>query len=276
MTGTRVATAQGIASLGASFRFLLRSVATSLTVCARVWRFRLPLLLEQVRRTGVMSLPIVVLVAGLIGFIRQTNYGRVFEIKTVAANKTLAETKHAIPPHNDELFRDAPPGLIVFCCLEASADGGGATVLVDGFNIAEQLRQSDPGALELLSRTPLPHRRLIGEESDFRAEIPMIALNGEGQVTAFRCNERTMAPLNLPAEQLESVYAALRTVFELVYADSSRIEFQLQAGEALVFDNQRVLHARTAFSGSRHIRQCHVDRDEAFSRLNRLVAATAA
>ncbi len=240
-------------------------------------------LLENVRDYGfsvVRDVPAepdeVERLAGLIGFIRQTNYGRVFEIKTVAANKTLAETKHAIPPHNDELFRDAPPGLIVFCCLEASADGGGATVLVDGFNIAEQLRQSDPGAFELLSRTPLPHRRLIGEESDFRAEIPMIALNGEGQVTAFRCNERTMAPLNLPAEQLESVYAALRTVFELVYADSSRIEFQLQAGEALVFDNQRVLHARTAFSGSRHIRQCHVDRDEAFSRLNRLVAATAA
>ena len=35
-------------------------------------------------------------------------------------------------------------------------------------------------------------------------------------------------------------------------------------------DNQRVLHARTAFAGRRHIRQCHVDRDEVFSRLRLL------
>ena len=48
--------------------------------------------------------------AGLLGFIRETSYGRVFGIKTVAENRTLAETRHAIAPHSGELFRDAPPG----------------------------------------------------------------------------------------------------------------------------------------------------------------------
>ena len=210
--------------------------------------------------------------AGLLGFVRETNYGRVFEIRTVAENRTLAETTHAIAPHNDELFRHAPPGVIVFHCLEASADGGGATVLVDGFNAAERLRETDPAAFDLLVRVPLPYRRRIGAVSDFRAEAPMIALDAAGEVMAFRCNERTMAPLDMPADLIEPVYAALRTIFGLVYEPAMKVEFQLQSGEALVFDNQRVLHARTAFAGRRHIRQCHVDRDEVFSRLRRLSA----
>ena len=97
-----------------------------------------------------------------------------------------------------------------------------------------------------------------------------IALDAAGEVMAFRCNERTMAPLDIPADLIEPVYAALRTIFGLVYEPAMKVEFQLQSGEALVFDNQRVLHARTAFAGRRHIRQCHVDRDEVFSRLRRL------
>ena len=208
--------------------------------------------------------------AGLLGFIRETSYGRVFEIRTVAENRTLAETRHAIAPHSDELFRDAPPGVIVFHCLEASADGGGATVLVDGFNAAARLRETDPAAFDFLVRVPLPYHRRIGEASEFRADTPMIALDAAGNVTAFRCNERTMAPVDLPEDLVGPVYAALRTVLELVYGSALKVEFQLRSGEAVVFDNQRVLHARTAFGGRRHIRQCHVDRDEVFSRLRRL------
>ena len=48
------------------------------------------------------------------------------------------------------------------------------------------------------------------------------------------------------------------------------IEFKLQAGEVRVFNNQRPMHGRTAFdpaSSRRHIRSCHVDLDEFYSRL---------
>lgn len=210
--------------------------------------------------------------AGLLGYIRETHYGRVFEIVTKPANRTLAETSREIPPHNDELFRDAPPGVIVFHCLEASADGGGASILVDGFAVASRLRETDPEAFALLSRVALPHRRYIEGAADLRAATPVITLDARGAVTAFRCNERTLAPLDLPDDLVEPVYRALQQVLGLAYSPAMRVQFQLRPGDALVFDNQRVLHARTAFGGRRHIRQCHVDRDEVFSRL-RLLAA---
>ena len=44
----------------------------------------------------------------------------------------------------------------------------------------------------------------------------------------------------------------------------------LEDGEALVFDNARVLHARTGFNGNRHVRLTHVGRDEFLSRWRQL------
>ena len=208
--------------------------------------------------------------ASLFGFIRETNYGRVFDIATTPNNVTLAQTNHAIAPHNDELFRFTPPGLIAFHCLVASECGGGASILVDGFRAAEALRAADPVSFELLTRVPLPHRRYIAGKADHRADTPMIRVDARGELVAFQCNERTMAPLELAEDLIEPVYAAVRWLLERLYEPGARITIPLRPGDALVFDNQRVLHARTAFTGARHVRQCHVDRDEFESRLRLL------
>jgi gamma-butyrobetaine dioxygenase len=43
---------------------------------------------------------------------------------------------------------------------------------------------------------------------------------------------------------------------------------QLQAGTLVVFDNQRILHGRTAFSAARyprHLRGCYLARDSVYS-----------
>ena len=53
------------------------------------------------------------------------------------------------------------------------------------------------------------------------------------------------------------------------------IEFTLRAGDMLVFNNQRLMRGRTAVnpgSSKRHIRSCHVDLDEFYSRLRILYA----
>ncbi len=66
---------------------------------------------------------------------------------------------------------------------------------------------------------------------------------------------------------IEPVYRALQHLLALVYAPEACVTYRLESGQAAVMDNHRVLHARAAFNGNRHIRQCHVDRDEFFSRL---------
>ncbi|WP_318011234.1 TauD/TfdA family dioxygenase [Mesorhizobium sp. ESP-6-2] len=50
----------------------------------------------------------------------------------------------------------------------------------------------------------------------------------------------------------------------LICDPQNQFQHQLQPGEVLVFDNQRVLHGRTAFDPTlavRHLRSCNIDRD---------------
>ncbi len=211
--------------------------------------------------------------ADIFGFVRQTHYGRVFDLIATPKQRILAQTAHAIRPHNDELFRDPIPGLFMMHCLRASECGGGASILVDGFNAAEKLRSENQEQFELLCRIPIPHRRFLVDEVDdvaLSAGWPAIELNRQGEIEAVHINERTMAPLDTAENLIEPVYQALRRMLALVYDPQACVTYRLEAGQAAVMDNHRVLHARTAFNGNRHIRQCHVDRDEFFSRLRAL------
>ena len=211
--------------------------------------------------------------ASLFGFIRQTHYGRVFDLISTPQQRILAQTSHAIRPHNDENFRDPIPGLFMMHSLQASECGGGASIFVDGFNAARKLRHQNQEYFDLLSSTPIPHRRFLVDEVDdvaFSANWPVIQLDHHQDVVAIHINERTMAPLENEAHLVEPVYHALKAMFKLVYASQASLEYRLESGQAAILDNHRVLHARTAFNGNRHIRQCHVDRDEFFSRLRAL------
>jgi alpha-ketoglutarate-dependent taurine dioxygenase/DUF971 family protein len=219
--------------------------------------------------------------AAVFGFIRQTHYGRIFDLISTPQQRILAQTAHAIRPHNDELFRDPIPGLFMMHCLRASDCGGGATILVDGFKAAEDLRARNRELFDLLCQVPIPHRRFLVDDVDdvaLSAKWPVIELSDHGDIAAVHINERTMAPLDVEANLTESVYQALREMLALLYAPEACVKYRLESGQAAVLDNHRVLHARTAFQGNRHIRQCHVDRDEFFSRLRalrrRLVAET--
>ncbi len=211
--------------------------------------------------------------ASLFGFIRETHYGRVFELLSTPEQRILAQTAHAIRPHNDELFRSPIPGLFMMHCLRASECGGGASIFVDGFNVAAQLRQDDPDAFDILARVEIPHRRFLVDAVDdvaLAASHPAIELDRDREIAAVHVNERTMAPLDAEPRQTEPLYRALRDFLLRLYDPANCIEYRLEGGQAAIMDNHRVLHARKAFSGHRHIRQCHVDRDEFFSRLRAL------
>jgi alpha-ketoglutarate-dependent taurine dioxygenase len=211
--------------------------------------------------------------ASIFGFIRETHYGRIFDLISTPQQRILAQTAHAIRPHNDELFRDPIPGLFMMHCLRASECGGGASILVDGFSAAQRLRSEHKDMFDLLCRVPIPHRRFLVDDVDdvaLSAKWRSIELDRYGDIAAVHINERTMAPLDTEEHLVEPVYQALQQLLALVYAPEACVTYRLESGQAAVMDNHRVLHARAAFNGNRHIRQCHVDRDEFFSRLRAL------
>ena len=224
----------------------------------------------------------VTAVAETFGYVRETNYGRIFDVRVVADPSNLAFTSRAIAPHTDNPYRDPVPTLQLLHCLR-DADLGGDTVLVDGFAAAAALRAADPVSFAVLTQTPVSFS-YVDKETSLTACQPLIALSPRGRIACVRLNNRSMQPVRLPFDQAEAVYAAYRAWTELVARPEFALPLRLTPGDCLVFDNTRILHARTAFSsptdpaassgsgsgsgsGERHLQGCYADIDGLLSAL---------
>lgn len=206
-------------------------------------------------------------VAELFGFVRETNYGRWFEVRSEIAPVNLAYTGLGLQVHTDNPYRDPVPGLQLLHCLASDAEGGDS-VVVDGFRAAECLRETSPEDFRRLSRSVVPFE-YRSDNAWLRAESPLIELNPAGELIAVRFNNRSMAAPCLPFAEMERFYVACRRFARILERPELAVGFKLRPGELFIVDNRRVLHGRRAFSGtgSRHLQGCYADRDALLSRL---------
>lgn len=208
--------------------------------------------------------------ASLLGYVEETNFGRVFDVVRTAQQKSIANSALALVLHSDEPYRYRVPGVVLFHCLVANPQDGGLSTYVDGFQVAEVLRQTDPKAFELLSRYAVPYRRWYADEVDVQAAASMISVDDDGNVIGIRINDRVAAPLVLPPDVIEPFYAAFAKLIRLCDRKESQIEIGLRPGDLMLIDNDRILHGRTGFvdgAGPRHFQQAHVARTDFHSRL---------
>jgi|HubBroStandDraft_5_1064220.scaffolds.fasta_scaffold13555_2 gamma-butyrobetaine dioxygenase len=206
-------------------------------------------------------------VARSFGYVRETNYGELFEVRVEENPANLAFSSLPITPHTDNPYREPVPTIQLLHCL-ANAASGGDSGLVDGFRAAAALRRARPAALDLLARTPVTFR-YADEHADLTATAPLIGVDPIGRIRSIRFNNRSMCPVALAAGQLPAFYAAYRAFAELLSAPAAQLNLRLEPGDCLVFDNTRILHARTGFTagGRRHLQGCYADLDSAASAL---------
>jgi alpha-ketoglutarate-dependent taurine dioxygenase len=185
-------------------------------------------------------------VVELFGYVRETNYGRLFDVRSVVNPNNLVQLLH---------------------CLSSSTSGGENT-LVDGFRVAAALQALSPADYDLLTRC-LVRFRFQDEDTDLSAEYPILMLNPLGELIAVHYNNRSPEPFDLPPEQVEPYYAAYRRFVGLLESPAYQVRFKLEPGDLFMVDNLRVLHGRTGFSaaGQRHLQGCYADRDSLRSRL---------
>lgn len=200
-------------------------------------------------------------VAETFGYVRETNYGRLFDVRVEPDPSNLAFTGARITPHTDNPYRDPVPTLQLLHCLTNAATGGDSG-LVDGFKAAALLRAEDPEAFGVLTRTPVPFR-FSDAHTALAADRSLIDVDGHGRIREVRFNNRSIGTLLLPAAELEAFYRAYRAFAEITLRPELQLEFRLLPGDCLIFDNVRLLHARTAFeeSGARHLQGAYADID---------------
>jgi gamma-butyrobetaine dioxygenase len=210
---------------------------------------------------------LVLEVAASFGYVRETNYGVLFDVRVEPAPGNLAYTSREILPHTDNPYRDPAPTVQLLHCLRAAGEGGD-TGLVDGFAAAAALRAADRAAFDVITGTAVSFGyRDSGTE--LRASQPLIQLSPRGRVRGIRFNNRSARPLRLPYADVTAFYAAYRRWAELLARPERQLNLALAPGDCLIFDNTRILHARTAFSlpagadrsGGRHLQGCYADLD---------------
>ena len=208
-------------------------------------------------------------VVALFGYVRETNYGRWFEVRAEVDPSNLAYTNLGLQAHTDNPYRDPVPTLQLLACLENSVEGGLSRV-VDGFAAANRLRGESPDAFDLLARYPARFEYAGSTGVRLSAKRPMIELGPDGEMLAIRFNNRSAAPsIDVPYSAMADFYAAYRRFAELIEDPTMAVTFRLEPGELFIVDNTRVLHARTAFSGSgsRWLQGCYADKDGLLSTL---------
>lgn len=211
-------------------------------------------------------------VARRISFLRETFWGDSWSVKSEPNPRNLSLTGAELFPHTDFSWSPTPPGMQFLHCLKFNGStatiSGGDSTLVDGFRIANDLRQADPQIFRLLSSIQLKHSFTSADASySFRGST--IQLDDYGNVMSIRYNQANRDPLDVPLELMQPMYVALQEFTKMLRSEKYLLKFRLKQGEMLVFNNHRLLHGRTSYDPTaitRHLHGCYLDLEQFESR----------
>lgn len=189
-----------------------------------------------------------------------THFGRIEDLRTDnttnANTDQLGYTDSAVEPHTDQPFLDEPPRLQLLQAIRAAAIGG-ENYVVDARAVARYLKDSDAEAYRLLTTTKVRFHR---KQRAFERIVDSPILVDDGDRFFVRYSYFTLAPYALPFDQMSAWYRAHDRFARLVRDPRHQYRFALRSGDFLLYDNHRMLHARTAFSGARWLRGVYFDR----------------
>lgn len=203
-----------------------------------------------------------------VGTVRETNFGRVYHLAAKNDPDSNAYTSVELSQHMDIPTRECPPGLQFLYCRR-NAVSGGQGVYVDGYRIAEDMRAEEPEHFDALTTIAWEYKNRA-KDCDYRANGPVIRLDGSGNVTEIRFNPFLRAPLKAPLAVQERAYRSVRALIRWTRSPRYKLVFAYRPGDLLGFDNRRVLHGRTAYDntgGDRFFEGMYSDRDDLYSRI---------
>lgn len=221
-------------------------------------------------------------VATRIGGLRNTFYGPTWDVKALGEHgRNVAYTNVDLGLHMDLLsvsrpsalslssrgapadtrrppasssrarrYFENPPQIQLLHCLRNRVVSGGDSYFVDAFAAAERLHASNPAAFWLLSRAPVAYH-YKNDAHHYRFAHPVL----ETTTTHGHPRPRDLRHVNwsppfqgpLPVTNAGPVLDALAAFERELRAPELEYRTRMCEGDLVLFDNRRVLHARTAF-----------------------------
>ncbi|KAJ1959558.1 hypothetical protein GGI12_004275 [Dipsacomyces acuminosporus] len=216
-----------------------------------------------------------------------THFGRIEHLRTDNVendnNDQLGYTNAAVRLHTDQCYLDEVPGFQFLHCIRP-ADVGGDNYFVHAESAANYLKtEVNSRAYDLLTSVPVRFHR---KQSKFEALYvsPILRLSdetnqetGERRLAQVRYSYFTQAAQNnVPFSELREWYEAQQVWDKLLYRDDFQIKAALEAGDVVIYDNLKVLHARNGFAGPRHMAGVYLNTNDLWSHLKQAKEQAAA
>ena len=237
-------------------------------------------------------------VAERIAAIQPTIYGETFDVQAMASPINVAYSAVGLDMHMDLVYYESPPGLqLLHCRTFDPAVQGGESMFLDGFDCAEKLRHVDPCAFAVLAQVPATFQKVHYQRErpvHMVYRRPHFAVSPEpwssgphamaqklpGPLTGVFWAPPFEGPLRVHPGWVDAYFDAYSAWARLLAKEESvsLLQFRLQPGETIVFNNRRMLHGRQQYSLSdtappgaseayRHLEGCYVNIDEYMSQL---------
>lgn len=210
-------------------------------------------------------------IASRIGPLKNTFYGLTWDVKSVPEAKNVAYTHQYLGLHMDLLYTDKPPALQLLHCLKNTCEGG-TSLFCDSYRAATQLKEENIKAFDQLcnQKTNFVYNN-AGEH--YVSQRHVIHATGKDRLLrSINWSPPFQGPFIITGGILDSKSAsrfrsyaeALKEFAARIEAPENIYEYRLQEGDCVIFNNKRVLHARTAFdisSGERWLKGAYLDGD---------------
>ncbi|KAL3463815.1 putative trimethyllysine dioxygenase [Aspergillus heterothallicus] len=205
-----------------------------------------------------------------IAFIRTTHYGGFWDFTADLTFKDTAYTNEFLGAHTDNTYFTDPARLQLFHLLSHENGDGGASLLVDGFQAVQHLLNENWQHAKTLRITPQPAHASGNEDHCITPsrQFPVLILHSDMHyLYQIRWNNYDRAPKwNWTIDEQYRWYEAAKHFDEILRRPSMEIWTQLEPGTALIFDNWRMLHGRSEFTGKRRMCGGYINGDDFISR----------
>ena len=200
-----------------------------------------------------------------LGPIHETLFERIHNVSIEGYGYSVAHTSKEIPPHNDFASYKSQPSIQILHMLENECEGGDS-IIVNGWEVVEDLRKDNPEYFNILKEFNVPFRQ-FDENNETYTVAPMINCSSDGSLESFRFSNHLMQMIDPSKEGVKNFYKAYHEASSRVLDSKYRSTFRLNAGEALIVASLRVLHGRESFvpSGKRYLQDAYFVYDNALN-----------
>jgi gamma-butyrobetaine dioxygenase len=201
-----------------------------------------------------------------IANIKETFYGRTFDVRAKPDAENVAYTSGYLGLHQDLLYLESPPAIQLLHCMENSCSGG-ESLFSDGLYAGNLLDQQSGSAWQFvksLTKIRVPyHYEKHGYL--YRHARPIL----DSELRKVFWSPPFQDQFRIPAPDVRTWLEAAKLFDTLINDPDAMYEIKMKPGECVLFDNLRIMHGRNQFDvggGSRWLRGAYISGEDIDSR----------